>query len=233
METLSDLQSEVDAYATAEDGAPPTRWTGAHVGKRLIDAFGVIHRSVVIPGPKAPRAAWPQIVGGWRELTDEDEQAAIVERERRFRARSKTRRNGRLKIDWRSYVDRDTVRRLEADAADDAMRHGEAPMAIEIELADEAIAWPLRFLAESPLHADALQLWALSQALGFSLAGALRKRALKAEAMIQARARGGVAATRADVMPGKVTSQSTLDRLRKHGANLLADRLRCARVAVR
>ena len=254
--TLPDLQSEIDAVGPDEI---PSRWTAAWVQIRLVHALDVIHRSTTKPGPRAAHTAWPAMVGGWQDLLDEKEQEAIVAREKRFRARSK--RRGRLVIDWRSYVDRDLVSALEADAAEEAVRRGSEPMALEIELADEAALWPARYLADAPMEADALQLWAACQALGWQITRALQRRRAKADAMIAKRRRDAWDATferasrfgfardkaaaladkksvdlvvsRIDVLPNRAMEEKTLERKRKAGADMLARRLNAARVSVR
>lgn len=50
----------------------------------------------------------------------------------------------------------------------------------EIERADEALAWPVRYLADYPMRADALGVWAMGKAAGLSVSRLLRGRAQRA-----------------------------------------------------
>lgn len=56
------------------------------------------------------------------------------------------------------------------------------PTAEDISMSDEALAWPLRYAAHEPMACDAVLLWALCKAGGFSIAALLRERTVKAKA---------------------------------------------------
>ncbi len=271
-ETLADL---ADAYGGAQDAAPeydefgdlierlPTKWTAAHVNKRLIDGLTAIMRVVNRPGPKPITTAWPSFMTEFAGNIDERE------------------------MELRRRADR--------------------PTAIMIAMAEEAIYWPIQYLAEGDQRTDALQLWLMGQVSGFNIERALHRRRLLADEMIRllrgappapeldedrlkAAARG-VAATanvqlgearekaraarserqlaaaradalwarqhakerlariidrerlirkpktedidRAEVMPGKVFWRQTLDKARWAAAGSIADGLRRTRVLVR
>jgi hypothetical protein len=173
----------------------PLEWTAEYVSARLIHACKVIEASVSIPRPARERTVWPQAIGGWRSLLDEDEQRFAIERERRLHARQKKRGALDLRgIDWRKYVPTDVVRAVEADAADAAARQPEQPSQLELAYADEAIHWPVQFLSDEPLWADALMVWAWTKATRRSLEKMLRARNRRAEDMIQFRVREETAA---------------------------------------
>jgi hypothetical protein len=87
--------------------------------------------------------------------------------------------------------------------------------AAELALAEEAIAWPLTFLADAPHRAEAVQLWAYAKATRRSLRHLLRKRR----------------AQRSD--PYRIRSDTALRRYLGPGLELLAARLRAAGVPVR
>lgn len=57
----------------------------------------------------------------------------------------------------------------------------------QISRADEALAWPLQYLADEPMRADALLVWAYCKAGGRSIAKTLRFRVAKAKQLAQVR----------------------------------------------
>jgi len=59
------------------------------------------------------------------------------------------------------------------------------PTAEEISMSDEALAWPLKYAAHEPMACDAVLLWAMCKAGGFSIARLLRERSAKAKAMAE------------------------------------------------
>jgi hypothetical protein len=59
------------------------------------------------------------------------------------------------------------------------------PTAEEISMSDEALAWPLKYAAHEPMACDAVLLWAMCKAGGFSIARMLRERTLKAKTMAE------------------------------------------------
>jgi len=44
------------------DGPIPERWTAEHVGRRLVDAFNILHRMPPLPRPSNPGNAMPDVV---------------------------------------------------------------------------------------------------------------------------------------------------------------------------
>ena len=256
-----DFRSRLDAYSTASSPDDmPTEWTPEWVGIRMIHAVSVTHRSVEAPGPRLPRTSWPAVVSTWADLVDEGIRDAVIANAKAARRRSK-KTKGKLQIDWRQYVDRDLVTSLEAEKAERAALHGDAPLPFEIDLADEALGWPARYLAADQAESDSLQLWALCHALGRNIARTIKRARQEADALIakrryllreeefgrlvsarvekpQARSRAteyalAAVITRQDVRPHWAFSEDTLDRRRKHGAALIADRLKRDRVRVR
>ena len=63
----------------------------------------------------------------------------------------------------------------------------ERPSAEEIALADEALAWPARYLADAPLQRDAVWLTARTIAFNLKLEKLLRERRIAADLMVEAR----------------------------------------------
>jgi hypothetical protein len=63
------------------DDPIPVRWTGRHVGRRLVDAFNVLHRMPPLQRPKDPGGNWPphgyskDDLGGW---SDQDKNDALM-----------------------------------------------------------------------------------------------------------------------------------------------------------
>lgn len=64
-----------------------------------------------------------------------------------------------------------------AEARQDFVRNRIRYSSDQIDRADEALAWTLRYLADMPKHADAIQLWAYGKAAGRSISRMLRARA--------------------------------------------------------
>jgi hypothetical protein len=64
------------------------------------------------------------------------------------------------------------------------------PTAEEVSMSDEALAWPLKYAAHEPMACDAVLLWAMCKAGGFSIARMLRERTIKAKAMAERMAAG-------------------------------------------
>jgi len=59
------------------------------------------------------------------------------------------------------------------------------PTAEEISMSDEALAWPLKYAAHEPMACDAVLLWSMCKAGGFSIAALLRERTVKAKAIAE------------------------------------------------
>jgi len=63
----------------------------------------------------------------------------------------------------------------------------ERPSAAEIALAEEALAWPARYLADEPLQRDAIWLTVRTIAFNLKLEKLLRERRIAADLMVEAR----------------------------------------------
>ena len=85
--------------------------------------------------------------------------------------------------EFHELVDRQTREQMEKDAAEVIRKKGERPSATEIQLADEALAWCARYLANDPCLADALQLWAFATARDLNMAKILRRRCIIVDAI--------------------------------------------------
>jgi hypothetical protein len=97
----------------------------------------------------------------------------------------------------------------------------------DITLADEACAWPLQHLADSPRRADAVQVWAYAMARERSLRRLLRRRAERARAM------AALAGCRPHQVDPRILSDTTLRRYLGPGLETLAERLNRAKIPVR
>jgi hypothetical protein len=64
-------------------------------------------------------------------------------------------------------------------------RLAQRPNRFDLSLMDEALAWPLRFLLDKPMLADAITLWAWTTAYEIDLAAVLKKRKHHAIAVAQ------------------------------------------------
>jgi hypothetical protein len=100
--------------------------------------------------------------------------------------------------------------------------------AAEMALADEALCWPIEHLRKAPLRADALQLWAMSQARRRSLRRLLRQRSLKARALA---AKHRVRPS--DIAPGRILSDTSLRRYLGPALEQVARSLAAAKVPIR
>lgn len=87
--------------------------------------------------------------------------------------------------EWSDLLDPDAWKNAMAEA-EARTRRGLVPTREEISLSEEALAWPMLYLADSPLHADALQTWARCLASGYSIRGILAARSKKAKALAEA-----------------------------------------------
>lgn len=158
MVDLNDLGTLVLAYGSVEDDAPPLLWTATQVQIRLVDAFKVVMKTVSRPGPRAFGNSLPDVV---REFAD-------------YAGRHEA--EGERLEKWMQDVE--------------MSRRNDEFSALQFDLADEAITWASRFLSDSPMLADALQVWALGVSRGLGEKGfakLLRRRALAADAMVERR----------------------------------------------
>lgn len=184
----TEMKTQVEAYRDVEDGAPPLLWTPAHVQTRLVEAFRVVIRTAGHIGPVGYKTAWP---GGlfreWADLVDPE----VKERLQRYNDEREKNGWSREPIDWEGQVDSGTKRLLQDDSAERLKRNKDEQFTpTQIHLADEAMVWAARFLADSPMQSDALQFWALGKAKGVGEKGfakLLRVRALIADTLVDRR----------------------------------------------
>jgi hypothetical protein len=87
--------------------------------------------------------------------------------------------------------------------------------AAELALAEEALAWPMSYLAEHPHRSEAVQIWALAKATRRSMRHILRVR------------------RQSQPIPHRIRSDTTLRRYLGPGLEMLAEKLREAGVPVR
>lgn len=161
----------------------PSRWTPAHVLHRMAEAYRVIHYTVTRPGPRGMHAAWPSMLREWADLVDESLRERIAgDHERRIRKGERP-----SPIDWRRQVDGPTIRMLENQSEANLRRSAERPTSSQIQMADEAISWPIEYLAEDPQLSDAVTLWAYCVARGVEMESTLKTRKRLADAVIDDR----------------------------------------------
>ena len=182
----NDLKTLAAAYEDGDvtdaerdrDRAPvyiiPKVWTAVHVCHRMVEAFEVAHYSISRPGPRSHANAWPAMVTEWADLVDED-----------LRERMTSHMGARQKdlVNWEYYVDAQTRRQLESDAAEEARRRPPRLVALAIEMADEALQWASIYLADWPTRADALQIWAFAKARNHDMERMLAARRLAARSL--------------------------------------------------
>lgn len=227
---LDDLNERLAAYLGADPGDDdpiPTRWTPEYVVLRLVKAFDAVHRGVSRPGPKQFGSNWPSIVQNFEELVDWEEFDRSIAEGRSWKAQ-------RLVSDARREIEDQRIR--DAEEAEDRPAR---PNSLDIDKADEAILWCARYLGADPLRADALQLHAFCIARNLKTAKVLRRRAVKADLLLERRrkderdpeARKHIG--RRDVMPNRVFTQQRMDLVRKEAAATIARALNKARVMVR
>ena len=85
--------------------------------------------------------------------------------------------------EFHELVDAQTRAQMEADRRAALERKRERPSAEAHSRADEALAWPLRYLRAFPLQADAIQLWAFCRATGREIEPILADRNKRAKAL--------------------------------------------------
>jgi hypothetical protein len=79
-----------------EDAPIPEIWTPAHVSRRLVDAFKILHRTPRLRGPKGVGGSWPPHCYDWQDLEYQKEIGEVELDERREAAsRSADRPTGR------------------------------------------------------------------------------------------------------------------------------------------
>jgi hypothetical protein len=77
--------------------------------------------------------------------------------------------------------------RLRAEWEKEVEDRADRPTSVEIEMAEEALGWGMRYLRDAPLLSDALHLYALCTAFRLNMARLLRKRCLRAAVLIKRR----------------------------------------------
>lgn len=98
----------------------------------------------------------------------------------------------------------------------------------EVTLADEALCWPLLYLADYPRRADALLLWAMARARRRSLRRILRQRSERTRRIAALRR-----VKPSDISPTRILSDTSLRRYLPAALETVAVRLVAARVRIR
>lgn len=149
-------------------------WSAVLVQVRMVEAFSVLARTPMKIGPRKLGNAWMATVDAL-EIEPDLVKAARVDIEAHHRLAA-------LRAEMEGIrAAREQHQREQANR--DATRP--RPTAVEVALADEALHWPMKYLRHSPLHCDALQLWASASAWNFSMARMLRERAEMADSLVQ------------------------------------------------
>ncbi len=155
-------------------------WTPVLVQTRLVEGFDVLRRQPASIGPRGYAGYWPQMLDTL-EIDPQLAAAARVDIEafKELKAR-------RLEIEG--------IKEARADQQREAANRNALsprPTPIETSMAEEALGWPLRYLQDEPMQADALLLWSWCGAHDYSMARALRERVERAEELIQQRYASG------------------------------------------
>jgi hypothetical protein len=172
---FSDLNSRQEAFRGVAPDAPPRLWTPEHVQTRLIEAFAVLRRWPGRVGPTEFGCIWPTIFQDFEEFVDTEaiRAALLFDRERLARL---------LVDEGVNEIMAERDRRAGEAAAREA-----PPTADENSRAEEALQWAVLFLGDKPMHADALQIFALCHAYRLDIAKVLRRRALRADRLVVVR----------------------------------------------
>jgi hypothetical protein len=166
----------------ASYGPTPSVWTAEHVGRRLIAAMRVVRGTPMRIGPAQMATAWPIIVQDFSELIDWDRLNEAIERG-----------------NWRTVESINAAAREEI-AAQKGRDEAEAPLrkkpptALESSMAEEALGWCAWALADQPLQANSLNLWAWCRSSGTRsgsglISKVLMDRRIEADRMIAERRR--------------------------------------------
>lgn len=83
--------------------------------------------------------------------------------------------------EFHELVDPQSRAQMERDKKEEAERQGDRATANEISMANEALEWPMHYLNDEPLKADALNLWAFCVARDLKVSKILQQRRMKAE----------------------------------------------------
>lgn len=199
--TDQDLLARAEAFD--QDGRQ-IAWTPESVGTRMIEAASVFSRTPMRIGPSGASGFWPETYLIAQELVDEATQARVM---------------AYVKFDgnWYRYIDDMTKRRISENVQAKWNRPA-PPEREQYSRAEEALRWPALYLADRPLLADALTLWALCIGTGASLRATLRRRIQDA-----------VNARSAD----KNYVQQNIARYRRAASAIICERLHAAGIALR
>ena len=137
-----DLLTRADAY---DRNGLTVAWTPEIVQARLIEAASVFARVPAKVGPARMKTAWPVFIRTAQDLVDEDTQARLM-------------RFPHLVGSWESRVDDKTKRHMSRQTQEDWERRPNMPGAEALSRAEEALLWPLRYLTDRPLLADAIKI---------------------------------------------------------------------------
>lgn len=211
--TDADILSRISAQDS--DGLT-IAWTPEYVQLRLIEAASVFARIPATIGPARCKSAWPVFVRTAEDLIDDQTQQRLM-------------RFPHLVGNWEARIDDTTKRHLSRDVQEDWERRPINPGLEAVSRAEEALFWPLRYLGDKPLHADALTLWAFCIGTGTSLRASLRARVERAAE----KGRLLPGSRRQEVMPGKNFNRQALHERRKAAASIVSAALIADRVLFR
>lgn len=209
---MNDLLDRIRAF---DAGGNLTGWTPELVQARIVEAAKVITTIPMRIGPKRDSGYWPQVLMVAQDLVDDETQERVLA-------------NPRFNGDWMDFVDKLTKRRISENIQHEWDRPAN-PAREALSRAEEALRWPAVYLADKPLLADALTLWALCLGTGASLRLSLRKRAKDADAKMRAIG----ASRRQEAVPNKNFDLRLTWERRKAAADVVCAALREAKVAVR
>ncbi len=198
--TLSDL---ADAYGS-DDASPP-----------LVDALG--NPVYVIPKEWTPAHVLNRLVDAFGVI-------------QRIVAKPGPKAFGTawppMMVEFADLLD-ENARRLALAEKDKEAARGGKPNKLQISMGEEAIHWPIRYLAGLDLQSDALRLWLLAQTESFNLERVLSRRRLVAEELVRLLA-GKPEAPKLDVDQLRATARGVVA-----STNVLLDRAREAARAAR
>ena len=229
----SEMMSRLGAYD--RDGRL-IGWTPENVSWRLVEAAVVFSRTPALVGPSRLKSCWPAIVVTAQDLVDEETQQRLM-------------RFPHLVGNWERHIDDKTHRHMSAKKQAEWESQPAHPSPDQYSRAEEALSWPMRYLHNRPLLADALTLWALCEATGASIRATIRSRVEAADAARYparrhtrhmarlANARESrdptPTMTRQEAMPGKNLVHQNIAGYRRTGAAIISAELTASGVVVR
>ena len=170
-----DVQRRIDALKDCQ-------WTPEMVVDRLTEAYDVLRRTPMRIGPKEPGGSWPAVGFGVEDI----DYASVLLLNRTQKMSKKAKAEAIRQLKEAEAAAEAVIDAKTSDQREEADRPP-MPTASETSRAEEALYWPLRFLATHPLEADALGLYARCNALNVPLARALRARCTMADDAVEAR----------------------------------------------